>query len=154
MYFGSTSFIEDALDRGELSWEGLARNVEYLGLGVEVKVFLGRWYGRWKRGRGVSRFSDDDDDEDEEEYSDSDDDDNSSYDGSDDEFEYTQTESRRTSVTLVGDEQMDIGKDIKEIELENSRGRDRAVRRLGHACSLPALQTPYGRPQTPRNRSE
>ena len=135
------------MDSGELSWEGLARNVEYLGLNLEIKVFLGRWYGRWKRGRRGS-FYDDEDDEDE--MSDSDE----SYDGSDDEFEFTQTESRRTSVTLVGDEQMDIAKDLQDVELVSPRGRNRNIRRLGHACSLPALQNPYFRPQTSRGRSE
>ncbi len=112
---------------------------------MEIKVCLGKWYGRWKRGRGGSLYDDDED-----EMSDSDE----SYDGSDDEYQCTQSESRRTSVTLVGDEQMEIEKDLKDVDLENSRGRNRAVRRLGHACSLPALQTPCNRPPTPRGRSE
>ena len=47
MYFGNTDHIEDALDRGDIQWEGLARNVEYLGLSTDIKVFLGRWYRSW-----------------------------------------------------------------------------------------------------------
>ncbi|KAK1236436.1 hypothetical protein PQX77_000317 [Marasmius sp. AFHP31] len=47
MYFGDTSFIERDLGRGTIEWEGIARNVEYLGLSTDIKVFLGRWYSRW-----------------------------------------------------------------------------------------------------------
>ena len=35
MYFGSTYHIDQALDRGTLSWVGVARNVEYLGMSTE-----------------------------------------------------------------------------------------------------------------------
>ncbi|KAJ7253735.1 hypothetical protein B0H12DRAFT_1202455 [Mycena haematopus] len=38
MYFGSTSYIEDSLNNGSIDWEGIARNVEYLGLPAEIKV--------------------------------------------------------------------------------------------------------------------
>ncbi|THH27422.1 hypothetical protein EUX98_g6759 [Antrodiella citrinella] len=65
MYFGSTSFMEDALDRGTISWEGLARNVEYLGIGSEVKMFLGRWYGQWRRDQEDFIYEDDDEDDEE-----------------------------------------------------------------------------------------
>lgn len=47
MYFGNTDHIENALDRGDIQWEGLARNVEYLVLSTDIKVFLGRWYRSW-----------------------------------------------------------------------------------------------------------
>lgn len=47
MYFGRTDHIESALDRGLIRWEGLARNVEYLCLSTDIKVFLGRWYRNW-----------------------------------------------------------------------------------------------------------
>ncbi|KAF8559731.1 hypothetical protein OG21DRAFT_1502959 [Imleria badia] len=47
MYFGSTDHIEAALDQGLIQWEGLARNVEYLCLPTDIKVFLGRWYRNW-----------------------------------------------------------------------------------------------------------
>ncbi|THU88616.1 hypothetical protein K435DRAFT_308127 [Dendrothele bispora CBS 962.96] len=48
IYFGRTEFIEDALDNGDIEWEGIARNVEYLGLSTDIKIFLGWWYGRWR----------------------------------------------------------------------------------------------------------
>lgn len=47
MYFGQTTLMEDYLNRGVVHWEGIARNVEYLGLPTEIKVFLGRWYSNW-----------------------------------------------------------------------------------------------------------
>jgi hypothetical protein len=47
MYFGDTSALEDALQRRVIRWDGLARNVEYLGMPEEIKRFLGRWYRRW-----------------------------------------------------------------------------------------------------------
>ncbi|KAL4077250.1 hypothetical protein V8B97DRAFT_1413187 [Scleroderma yunnanense] len=47
IYFGRTGHIETCLDQGAVNWEGLARNVEYLGLTTDIKVFLGQWYGNW-----------------------------------------------------------------------------------------------------------
>jgi hypothetical protein len=47
LYFGSLDYLEDLLHRGDISWEGVVRNVEYLGLRDEVKVFLGRWWSQW-----------------------------------------------------------------------------------------------------------
>ncbi|KAH0830721.1 hypothetical protein J3R83DRAFT_2199 [Lanmaoa asiatica] len=47
MYFGNTDHIESALDHGVIQWDGLVRNVEYLGLSTDIKVFLGRWYRNW-----------------------------------------------------------------------------------------------------------
>ena len=47
MYFGETNAIEDALQRHVIRWDGLARNVEYLGMPEEIKRFLGSWYRRW-----------------------------------------------------------------------------------------------------------
>lgn len=44
IYFGSTTHIQNFLDQGIIQWEGIARNVEYLGLPIEIKVFLGRWF--------------------------------------------------------------------------------------------------------------
>ncbi|KAF8205679.1 hypothetical protein K438DRAFT_1669919 [Mycena galopus ATCC 62051] len=67
MYFGSTSYIEDCLNSGSVEWEGIARNVEYLGLSAEIKVFLGQWYANWlhtqRGGRYASDGETDDDDE-------------------------------------------------------------------------------------------
>lgn len=47
MYSGNTDHLENALDHGHIQWQGLARNVEYLGLPTDIKVFLGRWYRDW-----------------------------------------------------------------------------------------------------------
>jgi hypothetical protein len=38
--------IELALDEGTVTWEGLARNVEYLDIRNDMRQFLGRWYAR------------------------------------------------------------------------------------------------------------
>jgi hypothetical protein len=56
IYFGRTDFIEDCLNRGVIQWEGIARNVEYLGFPVDIKVFLGRWYSDWLRFKKTSSF--------------------------------------------------------------------------------------------------
>lgn len=47
MYFGTTSVLEDALNKKELRWDDVVRNVEYLGMRTRIKVFLGRWYANW-----------------------------------------------------------------------------------------------------------
>lgn len=64
MYFGSTSYIEDALNNGSVEWEGIARNVEYLGLPADIKVFLGRWYGNWLHAERGGRYGSDEEDDD------------------------------------------------------------------------------------------
>jgi hypothetical protein len=38
--------IELALNDGTVTWEGLARNVEYLDIRDDMRQFLGRWYAR------------------------------------------------------------------------------------------------------------
>ncbi|KAF9482827.1 hypothetical protein BDN70DRAFT_784073, partial [Pholiota conissans] len=47
MYFGDLSIIQDCLHQGLIQWDGIARNVEYLGLNAEIKIFLGNWYHAW-----------------------------------------------------------------------------------------------------------
>jgi hypothetical protein len=47
MYFGDFSLIQECLHQGSIQWEGIARNVEYLGLTAEIKIFLGNWYYAW-----------------------------------------------------------------------------------------------------------
>ncbi|KAJ7286337.1 hypothetical protein C8J57DRAFT_1051094 [Mycena rebaudengoi] len=64
MYFGSTSYIEDSLNDGSVEWEGIARNVEYLGLPADIKVFLGQWYGKWLHPERGARCASDDEEED------------------------------------------------------------------------------------------
>lgn len=137
IYFGSTSFIEDALDDGTLSWEGLARNVEYLGMGSEIKVFLGRWYGRWRRGRGADSDSDSD--------SDVDMDANRGYDSdTDQELELPPKDmSAATSPTVFDpeDEYRKVDDDEIMKSSEPSRGRKRTPRRLVHSWSEPGLDS-------------
>lgn len=133
MYFGSTTYIEEALDEGTVTWEGLARNVEFLGMGMDVKVCLGRWYGRWKRGRGGdshNRMEVDYDD-----YSDSDEDDDSYCDS--DEEDGMLAYSSATSASAMDEDSMDIEDSLKRTKLDAPRGRQRTTRRLGHAISDP-----------------
>ena len=47
MYFGDFTHIQKYLHEGTIQWEGIARNVEYLGLNSEIKIFLGNWYHAW-----------------------------------------------------------------------------------------------------------
>jgi hypothetical protein len=47
MYFGDVAALDDALQRHVIRWDGLARNVEYLGMPDDLKRFLGRWYRSW-----------------------------------------------------------------------------------------------------------
>ncbi|KAI0078116.1 hypothetical protein K474DRAFT_1674297 [Panus rudis PR-1116 ss-1] len=151
IYFGSTVYLEEALDNGEINWEGLARNVEFLGMGVEIKVFLGRWYGRWYLGR-EDAFDDDD------EY----DSDNSSDEDCDDEMDYLERRSSATSLSVNAEDDMDLEEEFKRADLghERPRGRDRSTRRLGHATSDPGLQASVPQyqgfliPPSPRGRSE
>ncbi|KAG7092820.1 hypothetical protein E1B28_009136 [Marasmius oreades] len=119
MYFGETSFIERDLCRGTIEWEGIARNVEYLGLSSEIKVFLGRWYGRWlhPERRAVSNSPTCVGDEDEDSCSSdtlySEDDLNDDYDNVDDDVFYDSASDT---------ENMDTDLDC-EAEKEPPRGR-------------------------------
>jgi hypothetical protein len=65
MYFGDTTALDNALQRRAIRWDGLARNVEYLGMPEELKRFLGRWYRRWLQSV-QSRAGDTKDDENDE----------------------------------------------------------------------------------------
>lgn len=130
MYFGSTTYIEDALETESVTWEGLARNVEYLGMDTEIKLCLGRYYNRWQRGRNVfghhfEEFEDLSDDSDEDSCSDSD-------------SEEVEEDESVTS-PASGDEYdgMDIDEGFKHVEVDAPRGRERTPRRLGHAVSDP-----------------
>jgi len=62
MYFGKIDNIERVLREGQASWEGLVRNVEYLGLRDDVKQYLGRWWKKWRSdsGRGAGQEDEDD----------------------------------------------------------------------------------------------
>ncbi|KAI6039868.1 hypothetical protein EDC04DRAFT_2879498 [Pisolithus marmoratus] len=47
IYFGKADLIETCLNEGVVDWEGLTQNVEYLGLTMDIKIFLGQWYESW-----------------------------------------------------------------------------------------------------------
>lgn len=136
MYFGSTTYIEEALDESAVTWEGLARNVEFLGMGMDIKVCLGRWYGRWRRGRnGPAHTFGPEYEYDEDDYSDSDDsDDDTCFDSDEDD---TAPSTATTASVYCDDERADIEDGLKQTGLDTSRGRQRTTRRLGHAISDP-----------------
>lgn len=54
LYFGSPAFIEEALGLGRIRWEGVVRNVEYLGIweeedGIGIRRWLAEWRERQRR---------------------------------------------------------------------------------------------------------
>ncbi|PPQ98829.1 hypothetical protein CVT24_003383 [Panaeolus cyanescens] len=78
MYFGDFTLIQQCLLNGSIQWEGIARNVEYLGLNADIKIFLGNWYHAWldpEREPGSVSDSETTYSDDEEEHDDDDDDD-------------------------------------------------------------------------------
>jgi len=84
MYFGDTRYIEDCLCQKTIQWEGIARNVEYLDLSTEIKIFLGRWYACWLHPGDQRTFEDDS----ETACSDDDDDDDSTLSDLDEDFHF------------------------------------------------------------------
>jgi len=61
MYFGDFKYIQECLHQGLIQWEGIARNVEYLGLSADIKIFLGNWYHAWLNPDRESEMCSDDD---------------------------------------------------------------------------------------------
>lgn len=110
MYFGDTNPIEDCLHEGTIQWEGIARNVEYLGLSREIKIFLGNWYSHWLHPELAREDDDELDDDDDTVYSDYDDMD---YDSS--------------TASVVDDSDME-----SEDEKDFCRGRSRVPRPLSY----------------------
>jgi len=47
IYWGKTDYIEQCLHDGSIQWDGLCKNVEYLGLPTELKIFLAQWRQIW-----------------------------------------------------------------------------------------------------------
>ncbi|KAH9901474.1 hypothetical protein C8Q73DRAFT_636216 [Cubamyces lactineus] len=135
IYFGSTSFMEDALDAGELSWEGLARNVEYLQMGPEIKLFLGRY---WRRAHTYCDYSESESDQDYDSEYDSDSDDYMS-----DEDDSTLADPDEDGMCMADDEDEDsisiLKAKAKARARDPPRGRQRTTRRLGHATSDPVI---------------
>lgn len=119
-------------------------------------MFLGRWYGEWRREQDDLLYEEDEEDEDEDMESEA------SYETSDDEDEDEDEEEmdRQSSATSVlPEDKMDLD-DLESLEdldmassgsglssalasrsvLDLPRGRTRNTRRLGHATSDPTLQ--------------
>lgn len=145
IYFGATSYIEAALDTGELAWDGLARNVEYLGMGAEIRACLGRWYASAsarRRPRAPADASSDSDT------------DVSSWESDDDD----DMETASTAMTLVDadSELSDDGVQMDVVECpareDPPRGRTRTQRRLGHSTSDPTFGRPRVRDDAPQDR--
>ena len=133
IYFGSTSFIEEALDNGELTWEGLARNVEYLKMGADIKLFLGRY---WRRVHTYCDYSDSDSDR---EYDSELDEDSDEYMSEDD---ATLADPDEDRMCLADDEDDDVSivkAKAKARARDPPRGRQRTTRRLGHSTSDPVI---------------
>lgn len=74
MYFNQTDIISEALHNGSIQWEGIARNVEYLRLNADIKIFLSKWYHSWLE---IDTMRGEDFDYESDTYSDSDDEDTS-----------------------------------------------------------------------------
>jgi len=52
LYFGSPAFIEEALELGRIRWDGVVKNVEYLGLFEEESgIGIRRWLLEWREGQ-------------------------------------------------------------------------------------------------------
>lgn len=113
MYFGDLTPIADCLRKGVIQWEGIARNVEYLGLTADIKVFLQKWYSTWldTDGKAQSLLAADEDSD--TMYSDSDDDGMSSATESD-----------------LDDDLLDLENLKEPSSRERVRGRDQAIRPL------------------------
>jgi hypothetical protein len=47
VYRGDASVLETALARGEVTWQGVVKNTEYLGFDNAIKRILGSWFRRW-----------------------------------------------------------------------------------------------------------
>lgn len=47
LYFGTFDYMEECLHRGIITWQGIVRNVEFLGMRLELKASLGRYYRQW-----------------------------------------------------------------------------------------------------------
>lgn len=133
IYFGSTSFIEEALDNGELTWEGLARNVEYLQMGADVKLFLGRY---WRR---VHTYCDYSESESDCEYDSDSDYDSDEY-MSEDETTLADPDEERMCLADDEDDDLSIIKAKARARARDPpRGRQRTTRRLGHSTSDPVI---------------
>lgn len=88
LYWHDVGHFNHCLSRGLVTWQGVIRNIEYLGLDNEIKLLAGKWWKRWvkpveadertndvqsvsgsKKGKGTATDVEFDDDDDEEEVS-------------------------------------------------------------------------------------
>lgn len=120
--------MEEALENSGLTWDGLARNVEYLKMGNDIKLFLGRY---WRRVHTYCDYSDC-------EY-------DSDYDSDDaymTEDESTLADPDEDRMCLADDEEddvLDLKAKARARARDPPRGRQRATRRLGHSQSDPVI---------------
>ncbi|KIR33527.1 hypothetical protein I307_00603 [Cryptococcus deuterogattii 99/473] len=47
LYWHDVSYFNHCLSRGFATWQGVIRNIEYLGLDNEIKLLAGKWWKRW-----------------------------------------------------------------------------------------------------------
>lgn len=132
MYFGSTKPIENALNSGAVTWEGLARNVEYLDIRDDLRVFLGRWYGKWRM-RGMTRSHLDDDESDESDWEED----------SDDMFSSI-TSSSAFDTDIDADDEEDS--DDEDAVKHRNRGRTRTIPKY---TSKPSNRVRFSAPTQP-----
>lgn len=52
LYHGDPLVVEHALGRGEITWQGIVKNVEYLGMDNEIKRVIRSWWRRWVKVAG------------------------------------------------------------------------------------------------------
>ncbi|WVN86115.1 uncharacterized protein L203_101276 [Cryptococcus depauperatus CBS 7841] len=57
LYWHDTNYFNQCLSKGSVAWQGVVKNIEYLGLDNEIKSLAGRWWKRWvKPTAGDERF--------------------------------------------------------------------------------------------------
>ena len=155
IYFGSTAFIEDALEKGDLTWEGLARNVEYLQMGPEIKQFLGRY---WRRVHTYCAYSDGESDceYDSDFDSDSESEADSDFCMSEDESTLADPDEQQMCLADGEDDDVSVVKAKARARARDPpRGRQRTTRRLGHSTSDPVIshRAAEAGPSAPRRSS-
>jgi hypothetical protein len=137
MYFGQTNHIEDSLDKGIIQWEGIARNVEYLGMTMDIKIFLGRWYGARHPNADLGLLGVSGADHDQDMEDDSDDDSETNYSYEEDNLFHEEAGTSCSDLDMDVDElrldECDLDVDVKDSD--DNRGRPREVKCLSWSGS-------------------
>lgn len=47
IYWGDVEALESALSKGIVEWQGVVKNIHYLGMDDNVKRVMGKWWRRW-----------------------------------------------------------------------------------------------------------